>query len=142
MLPPALEAYIYIYCILFIDGLRGISLPAESVESLTSMVHATEIGKPASGRRGMNQNPNSFLSLLMNNDTQQTIPSHTLQGPASAGNGSGMHRRLGPRGASSKRGSVEMQSKSMYTIYRDSACFTERSFTMSCGSVGFVPAMF
>jgi len=40
----------------------------------------------------------------MNNDTQQsTIPSHTLQGPASAGNGSGMHGRLGPRGASSKR---------------------------------------
>ncbi|KAH8515544.1 hypothetical protein H0E87_004128 [Populus deltoides] len=94
---------LYIYCILSIDGLRGISLPAESVESLTSMVHATEIGKPASGRRGMNQNPNSFLSLLMNNDTQQTIPSHTLQGPASAGNGSGMHGRLGPREASSKR---------------------------------------
>ncbi|KAG6785944.1 hypothetical protein POTOM_007535 [Populus tomentosa] len=46
VLPPALEACIY--CILSSDRLRGISLlPAESVESLTSMVHATEIGKPA-----------------------------------------------------------------------------------------------
>ncbi|KAJ6938859.1 hypothetical protein NC651_005325 [Populus alba x Populus x berolinensis] len=66
---PALEACIYRLHI------RISLLPAESVESLTSMVHATEIGKPASGRRGMNQNPNSFLSSLMDNDTQQTIPS-------------------------------------------------------------------
>ncbi|KAG6783945.1 hypothetical protein POTOM_009627 [Populus tomentosa] len=87
------------------DGLRGISLPAESVESLTSMVRATETASLLQeGEAGMNQNPNSFLSSLMNNDTrQQTIPSHTLQGPASAGNGSGKHGRLGLREASSRR---------------------------------------
>lgn len=99
---------------------------------MRAMVYATEIGKPASGRREMNQNPNSFLSSLMNNDTQQTIPSYhhkarnsnrrsTLQGRASAGTGSGMHGRLGPREV------MEMQPKSMYTLSRDSACFTERS---------------
>uniref|UniRef100_A0A6N2MMI2 RNA helicase n=1 Tax=Salix viminalis TaxID=40686 RepID=A0A6N2MMI2_SALVM len=81
-LPPALGAYAYTTaCILSSDGLSGISLPGESVESLTSMVHATEIDRSTSGRRGTGQNPNSFLSLLMN-DKQQTAPRyHNARNP-------------------------------------------------------------
>lgn len=110
-LPPALAAYTYTTaCILSNDGLSGISLPGESVESLTSMVHATEIDESCSGRRGISQNPNSFLSSLKNN-TQQTAPRYhnarspnqrpTLQGSTSAGHS--MQGPSGPRGDSYKR---------------------------------------
>ncbi|XP_021898474.1 DExH-box ATP-dependent RNA helicase DExH6-like isoform X2 [Carica papaya] len=65
-LPPVLGDAIYaVACILSFDGLSGITFPPDSVESLTSMVNATEIGKPASGRRGTAQNPNGFLKSLM-----------------------------------------------------------------------------
>ncbi|KAF9682853.1 hypothetical protein SADUNF_Sadunf05G0151300 [Salix dunnii] len=112
-LPPALGAYAYTTaCILSNDGLSGISLPGESVESLTSMVHATEIDKSTSGRRGASQNPNSFLSLLMN-DKQQTGPRYhnarnpnqrpPLQGSTSVGHSSGMQGTSGLRGDYSKR---------------------------------------
>ncbi|KAB5557411.1 hypothetical protein DKX38_008320 [Salix brachista] len=112
-LPPALGAYAYTTaCILSNDGLSGISLPRESVESLTSMVHATEIDKSTSGRRGTGQNPNSFLSLLMN-DKQQTAPRYhnarnpnqrpPLQGSTSVGHSSGMQGPSGLRGDYSKR---------------------------------------
>ncbi|KAJ6681386.1 hypothetical protein OIU74_019796 [Salix koriyanagi] len=112
-LPPALGAYAYTTaCILSNDGLSGISLPGESVESLTSMVHATEIDKSTSGRRGTGQNPNSFLSLLMN-DKQQTAPRYhnarnpnqrpPLQGSTSVGHSSGMQGPSGLRGDYSKR---------------------------------------
>lgn len=110
-LPPALGAYTYATaCILSNDGLSGISLPGESVESLTSMVHATEIDESCSGRRGISQNPNSFLSSLKNN-TQQTAPRYhnarspnqrpPLQGSSSAGHS--MQGPSGPRGDSFKR---------------------------------------
>ncbi|KAJ6736074.1 DEXH-BOX ATP-DEPENDENT RNA HELICASE DEXH2 [Salix viminalis] len=112
-LPPALGAYAYTTaCILSSDGLSGISLPGESVESLTSMVHATEIDRSTSGRRGTGQNPNSFLSLLMN-DKQQTAPRYhnarnpnqrpPLQGSTSVGHSSGMQGPSGLRGDYSKR---------------------------------------
>ena len=112
-LPPALGAYAYTTaCILSNDGLSRISLPGESVESLTSMVHATEIDKSTSGRRGTGQNPNSFLSLLMN-DKQQTGPRYhnarnpnqrpPLQGSTSVGHSSGMQGPSGLRGDYSKR---------------------------------------
>ncbi|KAG5246174.1 hypothetical protein OIU77_019898 [Salix suchowensis] len=112
-LPPALGAYAYTTaCILSNDGLSGISLPGESVESLTSMVNATEIDKSTSGRRGTGQNPNSFLSLLMN-DKQQTAPRYhnarnpnqrpPLQGSTSFGHSSGMQGPSGLRGDYSKR---------------------------------------
>ncbi|KAJ6412366.1 hypothetical protein OIU84_005424 [Salix udensis] len=112
-LPPALGAYAYTTaCILSNDGLSGISLPGESVESLTSMVNATEIDKSTSGRRGTGQNPNSFLSLLMN-DKQQTAPRYhnarnpnqrpPLQGATSVGHSSGMQGPSGLRGDYSKR---------------------------------------
>lgn len=68
-----------IACILSYDGLSGISLPAESVDSLTSMVHATELDKSAPGRRrGLGQNQNGFLKSLMSHGAQQTAsaPSH------------------------------------------------------------------
>lgn len=79
VLPAALEASAYATaCILSYDGLSGISLPSESMDSLTSMVHATKIDKATSGRsRGKGQNPNSLLSSLMGHATRQTsFPHH------------------------------------------------------------------
>ncbi|XP_010242093.1 PREDICTED: DExH-box ATP-dependent RNA helicase DExH6-like isoform X2 [Nelumbo nucifera] len=82
VLPPALGASIYaIACILSYDGLSGISLPLESVDSLTSMVNAAGINNSAAGedsksalsggRRVVGQNisnSNNYLRQLMNDD--------------------------------------------------------------------------
>lgn len=133
VLPPMLGASVYaIACILSYDGLSGISLPLESVDSLASMVNATEIDNTASGRRRTGQNPNSFLKTLMFHDTiRHKSPSRyhknkgienwnspssyharpgymppTLtsnQRPLSQGPGFGGYRALGPRGDSFKR---------------------------------------
>ncbi|CAK9133202.1 unnamed protein product [Ilex paraguariensis] len=67
VLPQLLSASISaIACILSYDGLLGITSPLESVDSLASMVSATEIGRPDPGsRKGMAQNPNSFLKSLI-----------------------------------------------------------------------------
>lgn len=76
VLPPMLGASVYaIACILSYDGLSGISLSLESVDSLTSMVNATEIDNSASGRRRMGQNPNNFLKTLMSHGTRHKSPS-------------------------------------------------------------------
>ncbi|XP_021300774.1 DExH-box ATP-dependent RNA helicase DExH6-like isoform X1 [Herrania umbratica] len=59
VLTPVLGASIYaIACILSYDGLSGISTRAESVDSLTLKVRATEIDKPLTGRRGSGPNTN------------------------------------------------------------------------------------
>ncbi|OMO68104.1 Single-stranded nucleic acid binding R3H [Corchorus olitorius] len=58
VLTPVLGASIYaIACILSYDGLSGISIRGESVDSLTLRVRDTEIDKPMPGRRG--QGPNT-----------------------------------------------------------------------------------
>ncbi|KAI9178233.1 hypothetical protein LWI28_024187 [Acer negundo] len=73
ILPPALGASMSaMACILSYDGLSGILLPAGSVDSLTSMIQATEIDKSMPGRdRGMDQNTKGFLRSLMSPDTRQ-----------------------------------------------------------------------
>ena len=134
VLPPMLGASVYaIACILSYDGLSGISLSLESVDSLTSMVNATEIDNSVSGKRRTGQNPNSFLKALMTHGTRHKSPSRyhknkgvengnsssshnarplpfltsnqrpSAQGPSSAGCGSSMHGPHGPRGDSFKR---------------------------------------
>ncbi|KAM3221572.1 DExH-box ATP-dependent RNA helicase DExH6 [Capsicum annuum] len=64
VLPEVLAASIYaVACILLYNGMSGISLPLEPVDSLTTMVSATGIGHSDTGRNnGMNPNnsPNSF----------------------------------------------------------------------------------
>ncbi|KAJ4828926.1 DExH-box ATP-dependent RNA helicase DExH6 [Turnera subulata] len=75
-------------CILSYDGLSGISLPANSVDSLTSMVHATELDKAAPGKsKGNGQSQNSFLSSLITHGMHQTAPSHSANAkkPVSTG---------------------------------------------------------
>lgn len=116
--------------ILSYDGLSGILLPAESMESLASMIQATEIDKsPAARNRGTGQNPSNFLISLMNPNTWQYLPSrdHKSRIPAHrgstkgnqlstqvaqpppfhgfpvVGSGSGIHVPPGPRGDSFKR---------------------------------------
>ncbi|KAK3183357.1 hypothetical protein Dsin_030643 [Dipteronia sinensis] len=76
ILPPALGASMSaMACILSYDGLSGILLPAGSMDSLTSMIQATEIDKSMPGRdRGMGQNKSSFLMSLMSPDTWQNRP--------------------------------------------------------------------
>ncbi|XVF16781.1 hypothetical protein REPUB_Repub10bG0061800 [Reevesia pubescens] len=67
VLPPVLWASIYaIACILSYDGLSGISTRAESVDSPTLRVRATDINKPMTGRKGMGPNPSRFLLSLVN----------------------------------------------------------------------------
>ncbi|KAK9266485.1 hypothetical protein L1049_001691 [Liquidambar formosana] len=88
VLPPLLGASIYaIACILSYDGLSGISLPLESVDSLTSMVNATEIDKSAPGKRGMGHNQNGFLKSLMSQDTGQNSHSNYQKNRAGASKG-------------------------------------------------------
>ncbi|KAH9770545.1 RNA helicase [Citrus sinensis] len=92
-LPPVLEASMYAMAsILSYDGFSGISLPAESVESLTSMIQATEIDKcPAARNRGTGQNPSNFLMSLMSPNTRQYFPlrDHKSRIPAHKGSTKG-----------------------------------------------------
>ncbi|GKV24861.1 hypothetical protein SLEP1_g34411 [Rubroshorea leprosula] len=75
VLPQVLGASVYaVACLLSYDGLSGVLYPAESVESLTSMVLATEIDKSVSGRRGTFQNPSGFLRSLMSPGACQDSP--------------------------------------------------------------------
>lgn len=129
-----LGASVYaIACILSYDGLSGISLSLESVDSLTSMVNATEIDNSVSVRRRPGKNPNSFLQTLMAHGTRHKSPSkyyknkgvenwnnnpsshnpqppHVLplltpnqRPPSSQGPSFAGHGGHGPRGDSSKR---------------------------------------
>lgn len=66
VLPPVLGASVFaVACILSYDGLSGIQLPLESVDSLTSMVSAAEIDKSAPGMIEIGQNSNGFLKSPM-----------------------------------------------------------------------------
>lgn len=130
-LSPVLEASMYTMAsILSYDGFSGISLPAESVESLASMIQATEIDKcPAARNGGTGQNPSNFLMSLISPNTWQyfplrdhksRIPAHKgstkgnqlstqvaqpplFHGSPVVGSGSGTHIPPGPRGDSFKR---------------------------------------
>ncbi|KAL8128807.1 hypothetical protein V2J09_017962 [Rumex salicifolius] len=66
VLPPALGASVYaIACILSYDGMCGMSSVSESVDALTSMVNATEIGRSFQRQKAAaDQTPNSFLRSL------------------------------------------------------------------------------
>ncbi|GAB4848177.1 DExH-box ATP-dependent RNA helicase DExH6 [Ancistrocladus abbreviatus] len=75
-LPLALAATLHaIACLLSYDGLSGISSPVEPVDTLTSMVNATEIGRPAQGKKGIDQVPNNFLRSLVNHAPCKNNPS-------------------------------------------------------------------
>ena len=75
ILPPALGASMSaMACILSYDGLSGILSPAGSVDSLTSMIQATEIDKSMPGR------DTGFLRSLMSPDTWQN---HRVYDPRS-----------------------------------------------------------
>ncbi|XP_065851072.1 DExH-box ATP-dependent RNA helicase DExH6 isoform X2 [Euphorbia lathyris] len=81
-LPPMLGASMHATAsVLALDGRSGISLSSESVDSLTSMVHATGIDNSAQGRRGMNHNSNSFLKSLMSNDVQPMLTNRRNRKP-------------------------------------------------------------
>lgn len=67
VLPEILAASVYaMACILSYNGMAGISSLLEPVDSLTTMVSATEIGQPDRGSyNGMDMNPNNSLSSPM-----------------------------------------------------------------------------
>ncbi|XP_042513629.1 DExH-box ATP-dependent RNA helicase DExH6-like [Macadamia integrifolia] len=83
VLPPDLGASVYaIACFLSYDGPSGISLPSESIESLTLMVNAARINKEAAGKKVQSHGqggsnvmvPNgrsSFLRSLMDDDNNR-----------------------------------------------------------------------
>lgn len=74
-LPQALGASVYaIACVLSYDGLSGVTWPAESMESLSSMVSATEITPPAPRRQGTSQNPSGYLRSFTSHGTFQDSP--------------------------------------------------------------------
>lgn len=67
--------------ILSFDGLSGISVPLEPVDSLTSMVNAAGINKSAPGkRRMMVQNSNEYLQSLMGHGAHWKSPARHPNG--------------------------------------------------------------
>ncbi|XAR52817.1 RNA helicase [Bertholletia excelsa] len=100
-LPQQLEASIdTIACILSSDGLSGTSLPQEPVDSLTSMVNATEIDQSTSGRRkGVGQNASNYLKSLMfghthqNSSRYQKYMPNAMKGPMNLNGPSSSHVR-------------------------------------------------
>lgn len=91
VLPPTLGTSVYaIACLLAYDGMMGVSLN-ESVETLTSMVHNTEIGNSSAGKKKANHVPKSFLTSLINHTTPQI--SNSSSRPARAMGGSSKRRR-------------------------------------------------
>ncbi|PON35523.1 putative ATP-dependent RNA helicase YTHDC [Parasponia andersonii] len=77
VLPPLLGASVYaIACILSYDGLSGISLTSESVDSPASMRNGTEIENPSPGKSGPCQNTDNFLVSLMSHETRQDNNMH------------------------------------------------------------------
>ncbi|KAL6570508.1 hypothetical protein OROGR_000058 [Orobanche gracilis] len=76
VLPEHLGASLYaVACILSYDGMSGISLPTEHVESLAKMVSATDIGQTDHGKAvANNRPPQNYLKILMHrqNNTSYT----------------------------------------------------------------------
>ncbi|KAL6554433.1 hypothetical protein OROMI_020106 [Orobanche minor] len=70
LLPEHLGASLYaVACILSYDGMSGISLPTEPVDSLATMVSATDIGQTDHGEAvANNQPPQNYLKTLMHRE--------------------------------------------------------------------------
>nr|XP_016442949.1 PREDICTED: DExH-box ATP-dependent RNA helicase DExH6-like isoform X1 [Nicotiana tabacum] len=93
VLPEILAASIYaMACILSYNGMTGISLLLEPVDSLTTMVSATEIGQPDRGSyNGMDMNPINSLSSPMYHGQHQRYYTHHQRGGIHISKGSFMH---------------------------------------------------
>uniref|UniRef100_A0A803MHF9 RNA helicase n=1 Tax=Chenopodium quinoa TaxID=63459 RepID=A0A803MHF9_CHEQI len=71
VLPPALGTSIYaVACILAYDGMTGVSILKESVDTLTSMVHNTGIGNSSAEQNKANPAAKSFLISLFSYSTK------------------------------------------------------------------------
>uniref|UniRef100_A0A803KWM6 RNA helicase n=1 Tax=Chenopodium quinoa TaxID=63459 RepID=A0A803KWM6_CHEQI len=71
VLPPALGTSIYaIACVLAYDGMTGVSILKESVDTLTSMVHNTGIGNSSAEQNKANPAAKSFLISLFSYSAQ------------------------------------------------------------------------
>ncbi|KAK7385921.1 hypothetical protein VNO78_31892 [Psophocarpus tetragonolobus] len=72
-LPPIMAASMDVIArILSCDGCAGISSMSEGVDTLTTMVNATSLGKPATGARRFGKRPKGSLTELINHDGRQT----------------------------------------------------------------------
>ncbi|XP_060186851.1 DExH-box ATP-dependent RNA helicase DExH6 [Lycium barbarum] len=100
VLPEVLAASIYaMACILSYNGMSGISLPLESVDSLTTMVSATEIGQSDPGwNSGMYMNPNNSPSSFGHNSRHQRPYMHHQRGGIHVSKGSFVYGGTGQRG--------------------------------------------
>ena len=75
-----------IACILSCDGCIGVSAMLEGVDTLTTMVNATSLGKPATGTRRFGKRPKGSLAELLNYDGRQNSGPHlTAHTPGSCG---------------------------------------------------------
>nr|GMC48493.1 DExH-box ATP-dependent RNA helicase DExH6-like [Ipomoea batatas] len=99
-LPETLCASMYAFaCILSYDWMNGISLPCESIDSLTTMVGSAEISESPSGKKNVEADKNYLKSLLCHDSlsgnhnmptsrgassSQSSAPQHLLSGPGSA----------------------------------------------------------
>ncbi|KAL5125751.1 DExH-box ATP-dependent RNA helicase DExH6 [Glycine soja] len=76
-LPPIMAASVHaIACILSCDGCIGVSAMLEGVDTLTTMVNATSLGKPATGTRRFGKRPKGSLAELLNYDGRQNSGPH------------------------------------------------------------------
>ncbi|KAK4355822.1 hypothetical protein RND71_024793 [Anisodus tanguticus] len=102
VLPEVLAASIYaMACILSYNGMSGISLPLEPVDSLTTMVSATEIGQSDPGRNnGMDMNPNNSPGY---NGRHQHPYMHHHGGGIHVSKGSFVYGGAGKRGHSKRQ---------------------------------------
>ncbi|KAG5053297.1 hypothetical protein JHK87_005495 [Glycine soja] len=76
-LPPIMAASVHaIACILSCDGCIGVSAMLEGVDTLTTMVNATSLSKPATGTRRFGKRPKGSLAELLNYDGRQNSGPH------------------------------------------------------------------
>lgn len=95
VLPPVLGTSVYaIACLLAYDGMMGISFLKECVDTLTSMVHNTEIGNSSAGKKKANHVPKSFLVSLISHSTLY----HDSSLQSTIGKGGSSKRRRGKSG--------------------------------------------
>ncbi|KAL2316839.1 hypothetical protein Fmac_030715 [Flemingia macrophylla] len=71
-LPPIMAASMHaISCILSCDGCSGVPGMVEGVDTLTTMVNATTLGKPTTGQKRFGKRPKGALADLINHDGRQ-----------------------------------------------------------------------
>ncbi|KAK6784734.1 hypothetical protein RDI58_018189 [Solanum bulbocastanum] len=105
VLPEVLAASINAMgCILSYNGMSGISLPHEPVDSLTTMVSATEIGQSDPGwNNRMDMNPNISPNSFGYNGQHQRPNMHHQRGGIHVSKGSSSHRGTMQRGHSKRK---------------------------------------